>query len=303
MTSVFTFVGVTTGKSAIRRIYPRWMAALGIDSRLVGVDLPVEASRSDYRAAVEEIKSDPDRVGGLITTHKLHLLAAAADLFDDLDESAALLREVSCIAKRDGRILGAALDDRTSLLALDRLRPPDEWDGSQLVLLGAGGASTATTLGLHHAQRAGRGVPSHIHVTARSRTRLDEMRALHARIGFDIPTTLHVTPTPASADAVIARSGERAVVVNATGMGKDRPGSPLSDQVRFPPGAVAWDMNYRGERMFLNQAAAAGAHIVDGWDYFVYSWTQVVSVVHDVDVPPDGPLFDRLSRIAREEHA
>jgi shikimate 5-dehydrogenase len=169
------------------------------------------------------------------------------------------------------------------------------------VLLGAGGASTATLLGLHRARRDGRGVPSHIHVTARSRARLEEMEALHAQIGFDIPITLHVTPTPEAADAVIAGSGERSIIVNATGMGKDRPGSPLTDDVYFPAHSIAWDMNYRGERLFLEQAAASGVEVVDGWDYFVYSWTKAVSVVHDVDIPESGPLFDRLSSIAREE--
>lgn len=301
MTAIFTFVGVSTQQSAIRRIYPRWMSELGIDARLVGVDLPLDAPREQYRRVVERIADDPDRIGGLVTTHKLNILAASADLFDELDASAALLHEVSCIAKRGGRLVGAALDDRTSMLALDRLRPPTEWRGAQLVLLGAGGASTATTLGLHAAQRAGRGVPSHVHVTARSRDRLDEMAALHEKIGFGIPTTFSVTTSVDQAAAVVAGSGERSVVVNATGMGKDRPGSPLPDDVRFPPGSLAWDMNYRGERRFLAQAAAAGAEVVDGWDYFVYSWTKVVSEVHGIDIPPTGPLFDRLSEIAREE--
>ncbi|WP_278103138.1 shikimate dehydrogenase [Microbacterium proteolyticum] len=301
MTAIFTFVGVSTQQSAIRRIYPRWMTELGVDARLVGVDLPLDAPREQYRRVVERIADDPDRIGGLVTTHKLNILAASADLFDELDASAALLHEVSCIAKRGGRLVGAALDDRTSMLALDRLRPPTEWRGAQLVLLGAGGASTATTLGLHAAQRAGRGVPSHVHVTARSRDRLDEMAALHETIGFGIPTTFSVTTSVDQAAAVVAGSGERSVVVNATGMGKDRPGSPLPDDVRFPPGSLAWDMNYRGERRFLAQAAAAGAGVVDGWDYFVYSWTKVVSEVHGIGIPPTGPLFDRLSEIAREE--
>jgi shikimate 5-dehydrogenase len=299
VSSVFTFVGVSTGQSAIRRIYPQWMQELGIDSRLDGVDLEPGAPRERYRDVVERIRSDPARIGGLVTTHKLRLLAASRDLFDELDESASLLHEVSCLVHRDGTLTGRALDDRTSALALDRIRPPAEWSGSGLVLLGAGGASIATTLGIHRAQRAGRPVPSRIDVTARTRERLDEMARLHERIGFDVPTRLHVTASPHEADAVVADSGERAVVVNATGLGKDRPGSPLTDAVDFPPLSVAWDMNYRGDRLFLRQAAASGAQTVDGWDYFVYSWTAVVAEVHGIDIPPTGALFDRLSEIAR----
>ena len=299
MSAVFTFVGVSTGHSAIRRIYPRWMDELGIDSRLEGVDLEPGAPAERYREVVDRIRSDPQRIGGLVTTHKLRLLAACRDRFDELDDSASLLHEVSCLVHRDGALIGKALDDRTSALALDRIRPPGQWKDSGLVLLGAGGASIATTLGIHRAQRAGRPVPARIDVTARTRQRLDEMALLHERIGFAVPTRLHVTATAEEADAVVEAGGERSVVVNATGLGKDRPGSPLTDAVRFPAQSLAWDMNYRGDRPFLRQAAAAGATTVDGWDYFVYSWTAVVAEVHGIDIPASGPLFDRLSEIAR----
>jgi shikimate 5-dehydrogenase len=307
MTAVFSFFGVTTSQSAIQRIYPRWVELLGLDARLVGLDFPIGAPARDYRRAVERIKADPDALGGLITTHKLDVLAASADLFDGLDGSAALLREVSCIHKRDGRLLGAALDDRTSRLAIDRFAPPSYWAerGGELLLLGAGGASIATTLGMHRAAELGVAVPSRIHVTARSEHRLEELRSLHDRIGMRIEVVHHVTRTPEEADRVVARVAPYSVVANATGLGKDRPGSPLTDTVRFPHGSIAWDMNYRGERRFLeqarNQPADAAVDVVDGWDYFVYSWTQVLGVVHAIDIPSSGPLFDELSQIAREE--
>ncbi|WP_448808492.1 shikimate dehydrogenase family protein [Agromyces bauzanensis] len=308
MTAVFSFFGVTTGQSAIQRIYPRWVELLALDARLVGLDFPVGAPAGDYRRAVERIKADPNALGGLITTHKLNVLAASADLFDGLDDSAALLREVSCIHKRDGRLLGAALDDRTSRLAIDRFAPPSYWaeHGGELLLLGAGGASIATTHGMHRAAELGEAVPSRIHVTARSEHRLEELRSLHDRIGMRIEVVVHhVTSTPEEADRVVAGVAPRSVVVNATGLGKDRPGSPLTDAVRFPPGSIAWDMNYRGERRFLeqarNQPADAAVAVIDGWDYFVYSWTQVLGVVHDLDIPSSGALFDELSQIAHDE--
>jgi shikimate 5-dehydrogenase len=302
MTTTFWFFGVTTGQSAMQRIYPRWMHELGIDSRLQGIDFPLNAPAADYRRAVERIAADPDSIGGLITTHKLNVLSAAADLFDGLDESARLLREVSCVYKRGGRLLGAALDDRTSSLALEALTPAGFWEhDGELLLLGAGGASIATTLGIHRAAAIGRPAPGRIRVTARSRHRLDELAGLHARLGFTIPVTSIVTSTAEEADAVVADLPARSLVVNATGMGKDTPGSPLSDAVVYPHDSIAWDMNYRGERPFLRQAEkqapARNLTVVDGWDYFVYSWTHVVSVVHDVEI--DGETFDRLSGIAR----
>jgi len=302
MTSTFWFFGVTTAHSAMQRIYPLWMKELGIDSALSGIDFPIDAPAADYRAAVARVKGDPDSVGGLITTHKLNVLSAAGDLIDGLDDSAALLHEVSCLHKVDGRLLGAALDDRTSWLALQSLVPEGFWEkGGDLLLLGAGGASIATVLGIHRADLAGLAVPARIRVTARSTDRLDELAALQREIGFRIPTTPIVTATAAEADAVVAGLPPHSVIVNATGMGKDRPGSPLTDAVRYPLDSIAWDMNYRGERPFLSQAAeqaeAQRLTVVDGWDYFVYSWTHVVGVVHGIDI--EGPTFDRLSAIAR----
>lgn len=304
MTSTFWFFGVSTGQSAMGRIYPLWMDELGLDSRLRGVDFALDAPAADYRAAVEAVKADSSSAGGLITTHKLNVLAAASDLFDDLDESARLLHEVSCMALRGDRLLGAALDDRTSRLALSALLPDDHWrSGGELLLLGAGGASIATMLGLHESARDGQDVPSRIHVTARSPRRLEEMAALHREVGFEIPVTGHVTASAEQADAVVAALPAHSVIVNATGMGKDRPGSPLTDNVEYPLDSIAWDMNYRGARPFLSQAQAQveprRLEVVDGWDYFVYSWTTVVAVVHELDIPPRGALFDRLSQLAR----
>ena len=36
------------------------------------------------------------------------------------------------------------------------------------------------------------------------------------------------------------------LVINATGLGKDRPGSPLTDHCKFPENGLVWELNYRG---------------------------------------------------------
>ena len=46
------------------------------------------------------------------------------------------------------------------------------------------------------------------------------------------------------------------MVVNATGLGKDAPGSPITDAARFPENGSAWEFNYRGDLVFLDQANA-----------------------------------------------
>ena len=44
------------------------------------------------------------------------------------------------------------------------------------------------------------------------------------------------------------------VVILATGLGKDAPGSPVTARARFPDQGIVWELNYRGELIFLEQA-------------------------------------------------
>ena len=107
--------------------------------------------------------------------------------------------------------------------------------------------------------------------------------------------------TVRSADALVAALPPASLVVNATGLGKDAPGSPLTDGARFPRDAVAWDLNYRGDLVFLDQARAAGhVRVEDGWVYFLHGWTQVIAEVFDLEIPTSGPVFDALDRIATD---
>lgn len=295
------FIGVSTGSSSIMRVFPRWAEHLGLDARIQGVDLPLDDSPERYRKVVRFLKEDPLSLGALVTTHKLNLYKAARDLFDRVGDDTALLDEVSSISKRDGALWGHAMDPLTSGLSLEAIVAPERWaSGAELLLLGAGGSSLALTLHLHRRQRAGHAVPSRLVVTNRREERLTEMRKIHEEIGFAVP--VEYLPA-ADNDAVVAGMAPGSVVVNATGLGKDRPGSPLTDAARFPEGGVAWDFNYRGDLVFLDQARAqAGSRalrVEDGWTYFIHGWTRVISEVFAVDIPTHGPEFDRLADIAR----
>jgi shikimate 5-dehydrogenase len=90
------------------------------------------------------------------------------------------------------------------------------------------------------------------------------------------------------------------VVINATGMGKDTPGSPITWDGKFPMHSVAWEFNYRGELDFLHQSLAQvesrKVKVEDGWLYFVHGWTQVVAQVLHFDLTPS--LFDKLNEAA-----
>ncbi|MBV8142775.1 MAG: shikimate dehydrogenase, partial [Verrucomicrobia bacterium] len=51
------FIGVSTGKSSIMKVFPRWADYLGIPgAQLKGIDFPMGAQPAAYREAVEFIK-------------------------------------------------------------------------------------------------------------------------------------------------------------------------------------------------------------------------------------------------------
>ncbi|MFS7871943.1 shikimate dehydrogenase [Streptomyces asiaticus] len=306
------FIGVTTTKSSIMKVFPAWARELNLDAVIEGIDLPLDDTPEHYREVVDFIKHDPHSLGALVTTHKLNLYKAAHDLFDGVGHETELLDEVSSVSKRGDQLWGHAMDPVTSGLALEAIVPDGYWSrtGGELLLLGAGGSSLALTLYLHNRAAAGGDVPSRIVVTGRREARLREMRTVHERLGFAVPIDYRLAPEPGDNDAQLRTLSPGSVVVNATGLGKDRPGSPLTDAARFPADAIAWDFNYRGDLVFLDQARAqrdaSGLRVVDGWLYFIHGWTRVIAEVFHLDIPTHGPVFERLSRIARDvtkEHA
>ena len=97
----FYFIGITTGKSTINKVFLRWMEILGKpEVNLEGVDHTLRDDQQAYRATVAPIKNDPLSLGGLVTSHKINLLEAAMDMFKALDESAMMTGEVSSLSKR-----------------------------------------------------------------------------------------------------------------------------------------------------------------------------------------------------------
>jgi shikimate 5-dehydrogenase len=298
------FIGTTTGQSSIMKVFPRWAEALKLNAVIKGIDFVPNEHAARYREAVRFIKGDPLSLGALVTTHKVNLLKASRDLFDELDPYAETLGEISSISKRRGRLRGHAKDPITVGRALEAIVDEGYWrrTGGELLILGSGGSSMALTLYLHTKAKAGRYVPARVVVTALDGNGLADIREVHSRIGIALPIDYAVTPEPTEADRLLTRLPQGSMVVNATGLGKDRPGSPLTDAAIFPRNGVAWEFNYRGNLVFLKQAKAAQAReplrVADGWIYFIHGWTCVIAEVFDIDIPASGPSFELLGRIA-----
>ncbi len=286
------------------RVFPAWAEHLGIDAAIAGLDFPPGADPADYRAAVAALKAAPMIRGALVTTHKLDLFAACRDLFDEIDPYARLMEETSCLSKRDGRLVCHAKDPISSGLAMDGFLPPHHFasTGAEVFSMGAGGSTIALTAYLMRPER-GADRPSRIVVSDISAARLDHVRAIHAAIGSGVPVE-YVLAAPGDNDRILSGLAPGSLVVNATGLGKDRPGSPLTGAAVFPERGIVWELNYRGDLLFLDaaraQASARGLTVVDGWTYFIHGWTQVIAEVFDIAIPTDGPGFDAIARIAAD---
>lgn len=241
-------------------------------------------------------------MGALVTTHKIDLFNTCKDLFDYIDPYAEKLGEVSSISKKDGKLCAHAKDPISSGLALEHFVPAGYWKdyGGDILLLGAGGSTLA--MSVYFAQeRFGDNVPRKIIIANRSVPRLESakriLKDIHPQITFEY---IH-NPSPADNDKTLASLKPHSLIVNATGLGKDGPGSPLTDACRFPADSLVWEINYRGDLLFKRQAQAQAKtsrlHIEDGWIYFIHGWTQVISEVFHIDIT--GSLLDTLSEIAR----
>lgn len=286
--SVLFFVGVSTSSSSIVSLFPRWAAALGINAELRGIDVPLAASSAETRRAMETVASTPGSRGALVTTHKANVFDHAADMFHELDRDARLCREVSCVVVDDEGIRGSAKDVLTGGLAVDHLL---QLAGRttlprHVVVLGAGGASLAITV--HLLCRAD--APTSIVLTDRQPERLQLIEEVCREVGASVDLGTRVVNAAEDSDALVSSRPPECLVINATGLGKDLYGSPLTDAARFPAGAIAWDLNYRGDLTFLEQArrqeASDGVYVVDGWRYFLHGWSEVISEVFDIPMTP-----------------
>jgi shikimate 5-dehydrogenase len=149
----------------------------------------------------------------------------------------------------------------------------------------------------------GEPAPEALVVTDTDAGRLATLRSALATLDASAEIRLERVASVEESDALLAALPAGSLVVNATGLGKDAPGSPLSDDAVFPERALVWELNYRGELRFLEQAQRQKRErrleIHDGWRYFLHGWSEVISEVFHLELTPER--FDRLAEAA-ESH-
>jgi shikimate 5-dehydrogenase len=235
--------------------------------------------------------------GAVVTAHKLGMYDAARHLFDATDRFVPLCREVSAIAKRDGQVVAFARDAVAAGATLRTLLGPGYWSHhrADVLCLGAGGAATAIALcllsdpaAISADLRPASVLPRRILFVDIDRGRLAALRVMAGAVNPRARVEYLCHASAEDNDALLAGLPPGSLIVNATGMGKERPGSPLTDRAAFPASAVVWDLNYRGDLRFLRQARAQqerqGLRVNDGWLLFLHGWTEALSPILDVDL-------------------
>jgi shikimate 5-dehydrogenase len=288
------FVGVSTGGSLVHRAMARWGPLLGGDVAVEGRDLPLAAPDGAYRELLDGLRRDTHAVGAVVTSHKVALFRAAGDMFAHLDGVARACGEVNAGRRTPEGLLGFARDPVSVGRVVDRIWPADGAPGpagaargDEVVCLGAGG--TAVALGRHLLAR-----PQPPGLVFADR-RPEAVAHLRAALGVDVTT--RVGPGPW--DELVAGARPGALVVNATGMGKDTPGAPLTPEAAFPRGAVVWELNYRGELPLLAQARAHDVVVHDGWSLFCHGWAAALAAVLELDADGLGDRFEQAARSLR----
>jgi shikimate dehydrogenase len=289
------FIGVSTKHSSIMHVFPEWAKELDLgDVAINGIDLPLHAAPDQYRQVVDFIRDDANSNGALVTTHKIDLFRAAHSLFDELDWFAASMHEVSSISKRDGKLIGLAKDPVSAGRTLKGMIRPGFWPGvgGDVFCMGCGGAGVAITWFLLRGDHLF-GKPERLIVSDISVERLAHLRELVDTDGLEV----ELVQDPKDNDYILQGLKEGSFVINATGLGKDRPGSPITDYGRFPHRTIVWELNYRGALDFLHQAnrleTERGLTVHDGWNYFVHGWSCVIADVFHVDISDE-----RVSKLA-----
>lgn len=285
------FLGVSTAASGTAKLFPRWMEAIGIDARLEGIDLPLGSPPHEYRRFVSRLEGEPGIAGAVITSHKLDLYRSCSDLLTPADPLVEIMGEAACLARGKNGLEAHTVDPLSSRLALHEILKARSGRVAGALVLGAGGAGLAVALSLPDLS-AGR-----VTVADTRPERLEHAAQVFAGISQAGSITTSAIPPGAEADELVGSLPPSSLIVNATGLGKDLPGSPVTDAVAWPEGSLLWELNYRGDLTMLKQAGGRAAErsleTHDGWRLFMHGWALSLSLIFDLEVSADD--LERVS--------
>ena len=184
---------------------------------------------------------------------------AIVPLLDALAESASAVGAVNTVVRDGDRLTGHNTDVEGFLGPL--IPHQHRLQGTEMVVLGAGGAARAAAFGLLRTFSLSR-----LTLAARTPDRAEGVARVLA--AYDPASALAVVPLPEARPAVRrARLVVHATPVGMQAMAADTPWPHAGD---FGPDHIVYDLIYQPRpTRLLREAAAHGAHTLDGWPMLV----------------------------------
>lgn len=287
----YYFIGVDTHNSAIMKIFPLWCEEFGIKNvDLVGYNIEIQGTKKKYQEVIKHLKKYENAKAVIVTSHKINFVYHAKKLFDFFDEYAQLLEEVSCISKRNKKIWGFAKDPIASRMALESFLPYNYWknnQNAQVLIMGAGGSGLALSVALIKVNDS-LNVPAKIILTDIKPESIMHSKTVHSKIKNNVNIDYVIANANDTNSKIIEKMPSGSLIVNATGLGKDSPGSPIISELVFPYKGYIWDFNYRGDLNFIyqakSQAKKRNLFIEDGWNYFIYGWILIFKDEFNINI-------------------
>ncbi len=242
-TKLIGILGFPVGHSLSPQIHNAALRAQGLNVLYVGVGVP-PARLSGALAGLQALGF----LGANVTIpHK----EAVLPMLDVLTTRARAVGAVNTIVVRDGLLHGDNTDTEGFLLPLATKR--DRLHGSEMVVLGAGGAARAVVYALLTAF-----APRVVTVAARRAAPAEQIAMDMAPFG---PVKV------AALDCAATHLVRAQLIVNATpvGMHPNTGATPWADVTLFCDGQVVYDLVYRPrETRLMREAAARGAQVIGG---------------------------------------
>jgi shikimate dehydrogenase len=253
------------------------------------VYVPLEVDQSWFHVAFEGVR----HLGFVGLNVTMPYKEQALEHLDEVASFAQMAGAVNTVHVVDGRMIGYNTDGRGVIASLDLdggFQPKDK----KIVIVGAGGAASATVLSLCL------GGAASVTIVNRSPERA---AALVTRLGARFSDCEIVTATPF--EDLAKPIGAADLIVNATPTGmRGNPGMPVRPEL-LRKGQLVLDMIYDPPQSeFLAAAKAAGAKTLNGLSMLVHQGASALEIWTECEAPVEvmrAAAEAELARIAATE--
>ena len=234
-TKLLALFGHPVGHSLSPQMHNAAFGKTGLDYCYMAIDVKPE----DLQDAVKAVRAMGIRGVNVTVPHKEKVI----QFLDEVDEEALFIGAVNTIVNDGGRLKGFNTDGRGFIQCL--AEEGIEWEGKNILICGAGGASRAVSFYLSEKART-------LRLFDLDKEKLEKLAGDLSRIRTNVETASGVQDL----DGVD-------ILINATPLGLKETDPLPADPFKLAPGAVAGDLIYR-QTPFLREAGKAGLRTFHG---------------------------------------